>query len=986
MNGASWARAAGTGPRPRAAPSIAPVRARPRLSTPQGLPPRGGRSLPSSVQWGSSLPAARPARDEAAAARGGPLFITSALAGPQGQAVGFLCLGALRGGEGRPSVLLLRIGGPPGAGRAAASSRLLSGPSGEPPQGEASKKDKAGSGGELEKKKQEVFVPPKPWLSRMWEHAKHEAQHYWVGTKLLGSEVRLSFKILRQVLDGEELTRRELMQLRQTSSDILKAIPFSVFIIVPFMEFALPVALWLFPGMLPSTFKHEWKVEEDMKKQLRARIEVAKFLQSTVEHMALEIRKNDKNSVTAEEFVHFMRRVREGDPSCTNEDIVKFSKLFTDDITLDTVGRAQLVNLCRLLDITPFGSDAFLKYLLLQRMKAIKADDVMIEAEGVDSLTIQELRDALAYRGMRATGLSKNRYRHELKSWLDVSLKQGLPTSLLLMSRAFKITQDTSDEDAMRETLQGMSQDAIESAEVNTIETDLVLEKQRRLEELQRQKELIEKERKEKAEDTVLASVRLYLEKSAAQFLLDHKADVETVFKKAKELMAKKGGAGAQAAVDGVRNEDIPQEFIVRAKCTLFEHQMVKDMQKVVQERLKETKLKADLSDPTLTDLIHAQVVHFRDGIIQKMQRLAAEKSALQRLAALEEQNATLMAKEEKLNQLLRKAQEPDYVVKAAEESEAESKEVFTAATPSTDPSLTEPLKKEDGAPVPTTPAGEPLTVLSKARDVLSKKGAFDIVTEQALTDIAQIVTLLSNKSSATVEEKNRIADIMEGIKQMKEAAKKKAQEGEEAKPEGNKAANRLEKKIESMVDRLQKDLNNVEKSIGAKLHLLDADNDGVISIEELQNVFKRVLNKELTKEQMDVLVYHLDVNNDGKIDVQEAMEIYQGLTTKENAMLDDKDIAKAIQKPEILNMPAEELTDEQIALYGSVLEEYRWKLKEYQDQVRNEKERDKIREQARQAEVAATAARQAAATTVAAGNESGAEGPPSEEGVKQKA
>lgn len=247
-------------------------------------------------------------------------------------------------------------------------------------------------------KKAAVFVPEKPWLRRMWDIFVHEAQHYWVGTKLLGSEIILCYKIVRQVLDGEELTRRELRQLRQTAGDVLKAVPFSIFIIVPFMEFALPIFLYFFPSMLPSTFKHEWKVEEDMKKQLRARIEVAKFLQSTVEHMALEIKKNHSDSVSAEEFVHFMRRVREGDPMVTNDDIVKFSKLFTDDITLDTVGRAQLVNLCRLLDITPFGSDAFLKYLLLQRMKAIKADDMMIEAEGVESLTIQELRDALAYR------------------------------------------------------------------------------------------------------------------------------------------------------------------------------------------------------------------------------------------------------------------------------------------------------------------------------------------------------------------------------------------------------------------------------------------------------------------------------------------------------------------------------------------------------------------------------------------------------------
>ncbi len=42
------------------------------------------------------------------------------------------------------------------------------------------------------------------------------------------------------------------------------------------------------------------------------------------------------------------------------------------------------------------------------------------------------------------------------------------------------------------------------------------------------------------------------------------------------------------------------------------------------------------------------------------------------------------------------------------------------------------------------------------------------------------------------------------------------------------KTAMQLESRIESMVAKIQKDLTKVEESIGAKLHLLDADNDGV--------------------------------------------------------------------------------------------------------------------------------------------------------------
>jgi hypothetical protein len=43
-------------------------------------------------------------------------------------------------------------------------------------------------------------------------------------------------------------------QLVRTVSDLFRLVPFSVFIIVPFMELLLPLALKLFPGMLPSTF------------------------------------------------------------------------------------------------------------------------------------------------------------------------------------------------------------------------------------------------------------------------------------------------------------------------------------------------------------------------------------------------------------------------------------------------------------------------------------------------------------------------------------------------------------------------------------------------------------------------------------------------------------------------------------------------------------------------------------------------------------
>jgi hypothetical protein len=56
--------------------------------------------------------------------------------------------------------------------------------------------------------------PMPPLMTRVWTKVKHEASHYWHGTKLLASDIRISSRLLASLLRGKTLTRRERRQVR----------------------------------------------------------------------------------------------------------------------------------------------------------------------------------------------------------------------------------------------------------------------------------------------------------------------------------------------------------------------------------------------------------------------------------------------------------------------------------------------------------------------------------------------------------------------------------------------------------------------------------------------------------------------------------------------------------------------------------------------------------------------------------------------------
>lgn len=166
---------------------------------------------------------------------------------------------------------------------------------------------------ELKKKEEEQKTKPtevakpvvkKSLVQKIWS----ELVHYYHGFRLLFIDVKISSGLVWRVLNGKTLTRREYRLLTRTVGDLFRLVPFSVFIIVPFMEILLPVFIKFFPGMLPSTFQTATEKEDKLKQNLKVKLEMAKFLQGTLDEMSVQHK--DRYSDSAKDFVEWFNKVR----------------------------------------------------------------------------------------------------------------------------------------------------------------------------------------------------------------------------------------------------------------------------------------------------------------------------------------------------------------------------------------------------------------------------------------------------------------------------------------------------------------------------------------------------------------------------------------------------------------------------------------------------------------------------------------------------
>lgn len=343
-----------------------------------------------------------------------------------------------------------------------------------------------GEKAEIEQASKAVEVAEKKSL---WEKVKHEATHYWNGTKLLGYEIKVSTKLLMKMFAGYGLSRRENNQLQRTLSDLVRLVPFAALIIIPFAELLIPVIVRIFPNFLPSTYESTNDRKLKNAKLFKAKTSASQYIKQTIEESGLKISKISEKD--REAFVSFFDTLSMG-RTPDREHLTQVARLFKNDQVLDNLSRPQLLAMAKYMNITSFGTDSILRYQIRHRLLNIIKDDKAIDYEGVDSLTIQELKYACQQRGIKTVNVSPARLREDLSTWLDLRLRQKIPSSLLILSSTYTYGNDHDIEsyyDALLAVLSSIPDEVYNVAKLQ-LSNDVKL----KLDILKEQDELIQEE------------------------------------------------------------------------------------------------------------------------------------------------------------------------------------------------------------------------------------------------------------------------------------------------------------------------------------------------------------------------------------------------------------------------------------------------------------------------------------------------------------
>lgn len=275
-------------------------------------------------------------------------------------------------------------------------------------------------------------------------------QPFMQGSKALYQENKTAWKIRQRLKqstgDGKsapQLTRQEMLVLRQAHRDLLKSLPLLALFCVPLLGYVAPVIGFQFPKqLLPSQFWRPDQKTQFLREDAQAR---AAYYPELVQ-LLLQIDRKDK--CLQEMLAAAKAKEASADAGLLPVQVSELVPFFQEPAALSKLSRHHVHVLSQSIALVPaFASllklvpaEIILKQLE-KRTDQLSVDDQMLLKEGIDDLSLSELEFACEERGITSGYGDIEALRSALREWLsmydtDHLQAPAFPTSLLLHAPA----------------------------------------------------------------------------------------------------------------------------------------------------------------------------------------------------------------------------------------------------------------------------------------------------------------------------------------------------------------------------------------------------------------------------------------------------------------------------------------------------------------------------------------------------------------------
>eukprot|EP01114_Cavostelium_apophysatum_P016614 TRINITY_DN4769_c0_g1_i3.p1 TRINITY_DN4769_c0_g1~~TRINITY_DN4769_c0_g1_i3.p1 ORF type:complete len:398 (-),score=71.40 TRINITY_DN4769_c0_g1_i3:93-1286(-) len=247
---------------------------------------------------------------------------------------------------------------------------------------------------------------------------------FWYGARDLWRNTKAANELARRLKQGEKLPRVQHRFILQNRRDLRSLVPFFLVWRIPiFGDFILPFFIARYPNLLPSTFKLV------KKPTLEDRIKTARIKHEAI--LGGQVSSDKLNIISK------LDSKWKSLPYLTSKNVVAEADLLSQ-LKLKSLTRSEVAALSSMLGLGTRMPTFWLKRKLIEHFKMLEDDNKLLQKEGVESLSEDELDAATMERGLRVIHLSLDALERQLNEFVKLQNERpDLIAPLLIYGHSF---------------------------------------------------------------------------------------------------------------------------------------------------------------------------------------------------------------------------------------------------------------------------------------------------------------------------------------------------------------------------------------------------------------------------------------------------------------------------------------------------------------------------------------------------------------------